>query len=67
LTVDTVLIFTTDSVGFFIVIVSVVCALVDANFTAYAPLFVTFNKIFRYYVSFQCISPPTKTSRAFGL
>jgi hypothetical protein len=48
LTVNTVLFLTADNVGFFIVEVGVVGALVNANFAAYATLLVSFNEVFGY-------------------
>ncbi len=64
LAVNTVLIFAADSVGFFIVEVGVVGALVNAYFAAYAPFFVSFNEVFRYYVGFHYIKPPARISAA---
>jgi hypothetical protein len=47
LAVNAVLFFAADSVGFFIVEMGVVGALVNAYFAAYAPFFVSFNEVFR--------------------
>ncbi len=43
LAVDTVLFFTADYVGFLIVEMGIVGALINANFTAYTTLLVSFN------------------------
>ena len=43
LAVNTVLFLTANLVGFFVIVVRVVCALVNAYFAAYATVLVTFN------------------------
>jgi hypothetical protein len=53
LAVNAVFIFAADCVGFCIVAVGFVCALVNAYFAAYAAVLVTFNKVFWDYVSFH--------------
>ena len=65
--VNTVLFLTADSIAFFIIIVSIVSALVNAYFAAYASVLVTFNYEFRNQVSLHQISLPAKTSAVFGL
>jgi hypothetical protein len=53
LAVNAILIFTADGVGFCIVAVGFVCTLINAYFATYATVLVTFNKVFRDYVSFH--------------
>ena len=67
LAVDAVLVFAADGVGFFVVEVGFVGALVNAYFAAYAPFLVSFNEVFRYYVGFHYITPPARISAAFLL
>jgi hypothetical protein len=58
LAVNAVLFFAADCVGFFIVEMGVIGALVNAYFASYTPFFVSFNEVFRYYVGFHYFEPP---------
>jgi uncharacterized paraquat-inducible protein A len=67
LAVNTVLFLTAYSVGFLVVEMRIVGALVNANFATYAALLVSFNEVFGYYVGFHCITPPARISEALLL
>ena len=58
LAVNTVLVFTANSVSFFIIEVSIVGALVNAYFAANATSFVSFNEVFGLDVCFHYFKPP---------
>jgi len=58
LTVNTVLFYTTHSVGFFIVQVGVIGALVNAHFAADATFFVSFNEVFGLDECFHYFKSP---------
>jgi hypothetical protein len=53
LAVNAVLIFAADSVGFGVVEVGFVCALVNADFAAYTTFLVSFNYVFWLDVGFH--------------
>lgn len=67
LAVDAVFFFAAYGVGFFIVEVGVVGALVNAYFATYATLLVSFDEVFRYYICFHYIKPPEFFGLFFSL